>query len=353
MAELLDRIQERALQLDVLLNLHIDLTYRCNERCVHCYLDHNSRDDLNLTDLERVFAQARELGTLFLTLSGGEPMLRRDFMEILELACGSGFAVKLKTNGTMIGDAESSAMRDLGVSEVQISVYSDRAELHDRITKLPGSFERTLRAIRLLRSKNISVAIADPLMKANIEDYPQVRKLAEEVGARFTIDPTITPMINGDTDLSGHRISPSSLRFLYGDPTLVGDPQEFCRPVTPAADLMDYVPCSAGHSAAYINPHGSVTPCVQFPLACGNVRHESLVTIWRQSPVLLDVRSIRLKDLPSCSSCDLIAGCNRCPGLAYMEGNLRGPSSIDCEKSAIRFQRVPSGSLIQISMGPA
>ena len=79
MAEILERIQERALQLGVLLNLHIDLTYRCNERCVHCYLDHNSRDELTILDLQRVFAEARSLGTLFLTLSGGEPMLRPRF----------------------------------------------------------------------------------------------------------------------------------------------------------------------------------------------------------------------------------------------------------------------------------
>lgn len=351
MADLLERIQDRALQLGVLLNLHIDLTYRCNERCVHCYLDHNSRDELSVLDLKRVFAEARGLGTLFLTISGGEPMLRPDFFDILKLACSSGFAVKLKTNGTMIHDAESSIMRDLGVQEVQISVYASEAELHDRITKLPGSFERSLSAIRLLHSKNVRVVIADPLMKANVADYQKVRELAQQLGVRFTFDPTITPMINGDLDLSGQRISRSSLRSLYGDPSLVGDAEEFCRPPAPSSDILESVPCSAGHSSAYITPNGAVTPCVQFPFECGNVRRDSLAAIWRESPQFLEVRSIRLKDLPTCSSCELIAGCTRCPGLAHMEGNLRGPSSIDCEKSAVRFDHVLPAPLIQISTG--
>lgn len=351
MAELLDRIQDRALQLNVLLNLHVDLTYRCNERCIHCYLDHDSRDELTLTELQRVFAEARGLGTLFLTLSGGEPMIRPDFFPILRSACAQGFAVKLKTNGTMIREAESSEMAELGVHQVQISVYSDNPETHDRITKLPGSFRRSLAAIVLLRDKGLHVLIADPLMRANIDDYPKVQKLAEELGVAFTFDPTITPMINGEVDLSSQRITRTALRQLYHDPGLVGDPAEFCRPAGAPDDLHEHVPCSAGHNAAYVAPNGSVTPCVQFPYSCGDVRAQSLADIWQQSPQMLEVRSIRLKDLHTCSSCDLLGGCTRCPGLAYMEGDLRGPSAIDCEKSEVRFSRLPSPALVQIAMG--
>jgi len=351
MAELLDRIQDRALQLDVLLNLHVDITYRCNERCIHCYLDHDSRDELALSELERVFAEAREIGTLFLTLSGGEPMIRPDFFPILRSACALGFAVKLKTNGTMIRDAEAGEMAKLGVHQVQISVYSDDPETHDGITKLPGSFRRSLDAINLLRDSGIHVVLADPLMRANIDDYRKVQTLAEELGVAFTFDPTITPMINGDLDLSNQRVTRTALRQLYQDASLVGDPTEFCRPGAPPDNLHEQVPCGAGHNAGYIDPNGSVTPCVQFPYPCGNVRHQSLADIWRHSPQMLEVRSIRLKDLHTCSSCDLVGGCTRCPGLAYMEGDMRGPSAIDCEKSEVRFSRVPSPTLVQISMG--
>jgi radical SAM protein with 4Fe4S-binding SPASM domain len=99
---------------------------------------------------------------------------------------------------------------------------------------------------------------------------------------------------------------------------------------------MEAVPCSAGHTAAYITPYGDVFPCVQFPLPTGNLRQKRFLDIWQNSAELHDVRSIRAKDLPVCSTCSHVGSCTRCPGLAYMEGNMRGPSTADCEKS---FQR--------------
>ena len=109
---------------------------------------------------------------------------------------------------------------------------------------------------------------------------------------------------------------------------------------------MEAYPCSAGHTALYITPYGDVTPCVQFPLPSGNIRRQKLSDIWRDSPELQDVRSIHAKDLPVCSTCSHVGTCTRCPGLAYMEGNMRGPSSADCEKS---FQRtgIPSANMLR------
>ncbi len=86
-------------------------------------------------------------------------------------------------------------------------------------------------------------------------------------------------------------------------------------------------------------------PCVQFPLPTGNIRQQKFIDIWRDSPALREVRSIRARDLPVCSTCSHVGTCTRCPGLAYMEGNMRGPSTADCEKS---FQRtgIPSANML-------
>jgi radical SAM protein with 4Fe4S-binding SPASM domain len=109
---------------------------------------------------------------------------------------------------------------------------------------------------------------------------------------------------------------------------------------------MEGFPCSAGHTACYISPYGDVFPCVQFPLPSGNVRRQKFLDIWRHSPQLKDVRSIRAKDLTVCSACAHVGTCTRCPGLAYMEGNMRGPSTADCQKS---FQRtgIPSANMLK------
>jgi len=94
-----------------------------------------------------------------------------------------------------------------------------------------------------------------------------------------------------------------------------------------------------------VSPYGEFYPCVQFPLSCGNVRQQSFIDIWRDSEQLKEVRSIRLRDMTSCSQCAHGSTCTRCPGLAFLEGNMRGPSTADCEKSFARTG-IPSANLL-------
>jgi radical SAM protein with 4Fe4S-binding SPASM domain len=223
------------------------------------------------------------------------------------------------------------------VEQVQVSIYSRRPEIHDAITKLPGSLNRSIEAIRLLKSQGLKVAIANVLMTVNLGEHAGVQALAQELGVTYTLDPTITPKIDGDTSILNLRIPGSELNAVFHNKDLVGNVEEFCAPPPrPGEDVMEGYPCSAGHTAAYITPYGDVFPCVQFPLPSGNVRRQKFIEIWRNSPELNEVRSIRAKDLPVCSTCNHVGTCTRCPGLAYMEGSMRGPSTADCEKS---FQR--------------
>ncbi len=334
---LMHQMNERAFDLGVPLGIHLDVTYRCNERCVHCYLDHDDHGELTTAEIKDILNQLAEAGTFFLTLSGGEVLMRRDFFEILEYARKLMFNIRIKTNGVMIGAAEAKRIRDLGVEQVQISIYSHRPEVHDAITKLPGSLKKSIRAIRFLKSQGLKVVIANVMMTANLGDHSGVQALARELEVTYTLDPTITPKIDGDTSILSLRIPGSELNAVFHNKDLVGNVEEFCAPPPPPGDdVMEGVPCSAGHTAAYITPYGDVFPCVQFPLPTGNLRQQRFLDIWKNSPELNDVRSIRAKDLPVCSTCSHVGSCTRCPGLAYMEGNMRGPSSADCEKS---FQR--------------
>jgi AdoMet-dependent heme synthase len=339
---LMQEMNERALQLGV----HLDITYRCNERCVHCYLEHDDHGEMTTAEIKDVLDQLAEAGTFFLTLSGGEVLMRRDFFEILEHARRLLFNVRIKTNGVMIHEAEARRIRDLGVEQVQISIYSRRPEIHDAITKLPGSLKRSVEAVRFLKSQGLKVTIANVLMTANLGEHAGVQALAAELGAIYTLDPTITPKIDGDTAILNLRISGTELNAVFHNKNLVGNVEEFCAPPpAPGDDIMEGLPCSAGHTAAYITPYGDVFPCVQFPLPSGNVRRQRFIDIWRDSPELNEVRSIRAKDLPVCSTCSHVGTCTRCPGLAYMEGSMRGPSTADCEKS---FQRtgIPSANML-------
>ena len=337
MSALLQEMSQRALDLGVPLSVQLDATYRCNERCVHCYLDHDDHGEMSTAEICGVLDQLASAGVFFLTLSGGEVLMRMDFFQILAHARSLLFSVKVKTNAFMIREKEADRLRDLGIDSVQVSIYSHRPEVHDAITKLPGSLKRSIAGIRLMKARGLKVTIANVLMRQNFGDYQGVQALARELGVEFTIDPTITPKMDGDRSIIGLGIGGDDLKQVFRNPELVGEIEEFCAaPPAVDDDVLDELPCSAGHTACYISPYGDVYPCVQFPLPSGNVRKQKFLDIWRHSPQLEDVRSIHARDLPVCSTCRHVGGCSRCPGLAYMEGNMRGPSSQDCEKSFAR-----------------
>jgi len=344
---LMSEVGQKAFNLGVPLAVHMDVTYRCNERCVHCYLDHDDHGEMTTAEIKDALDQLAEAGVFFLTFSGGEVFMRRDFFEIVEHARRLLFNVKIKTNAVMIHEEEARRLRELAVDTIQISVYSHRPEVHDAITKLPHSLERTVRSIRFLRAQGLRVTIANVLMTVNSSDHMGVQKLATELGAHYTLDPTITPMMDGDTSVLSLRIPGEELPDVFHNPALVANQEEFCAPPKPPSkeDLEGYS-CSAGHSFCYISPYGEVFPCVQFPLPTGNVRQQKFLDIWNLSPQLKEVRSIKAKDLTVCSSCTHVSSCTRCPGLAYMEGSMRGPSTADCEKSFYRTG-VPTANMLR------
>jgi radical SAM protein with 4Fe4S-binding SPASM domain len=363
MSALLQEISEKALKLNIPLSVQLDLTYRCNERCVHCYLDHDDHGEMTTSEIKHLLDEMADAGVFILTLSGGEIFLRKDFFDLLEHARCLMFCVKLKTNAVLIRENEAARLRDLGVESVQISIYSHRPEVHDAITLIPGSLKRSVNAIRFLKSQGLKVIIANVLMTQNRQDYPGVRALAAELGVECTLDPTITPMMDGNRSVLDLAVDQGTLRQVFRDADLVGDVDEFCAiPAKPGESELDSAPCSAGHTACYVSPYGDVFPCVQFPLPTGNVRQQRFVDIWRHSDQMNEVRSIRLKDLTTCTSCTHVGTCTRCPGLAYMEGNMRGPSTQDCEKSFARTgvpsanmlaKKLAAGSLGQTNLGHA
>jgi radical SAM protein with 4Fe4S-binding SPASM domain len=348
---LLAQMNQKALELGVPISVHLDITYRCNERCVHCYLEHDDQGEMTGLEIRDLLGQLSEVGVFFLTLSGGEVLMRRDFFEIAEHARRLCFNVKVKTNGAMIREKEARRMVELGIEQVQISVYSHRPEVHDAITKLPGSFKKTVEAIRFLRAQGLKVTLSNVLMTANLADSTGTHALAKELGVQYTLDPTVTPKMDGDISILSLRAPASELDKVFRNQDLVGDVEAFCAPpASPDEGVMDGYPCSAGHTACYISPYGDVFPCVQFPLPSGNVRRQKFIDIWQNSRELKEVRSIRARDLPTCSSCAHVGTCTRCPGLAYMEGNMRGPSTADCEKS-FRRTGIPSANMLKRASG--
>lgn len=342
---LMNRLIARSLERHLPLNVHIDLTYRCNERCVHCYLDHQDHGEMTTAEVKRVLEELAREGTLFLTFSGGEIFLRADFFELLEFARRLRFDISLKTNGLLITRERAERLKALGVHKVHISIYSDEPAVHDAVTKVPGSLEKSLAAARMLKGLGLKVKLSCPIMRQNLNSFRGVQRLAEELGVPYTLDPTITPMIDGDMSLLQHRVGAQELQALYADeklnPAIAAHTEGPCSDAfeenQKAVSPFDGIPCSAGQNSAYISPYGDVYPCVQMPLPTGNVRRRSFRDVWYGSGEMQRVRAIREGMIHVCNQCEIRQHCERCGGLALMEdGDLTGPSTRACELAELK-----------------
>ncbi|HXN74520.1 MAG TPA: radical SAM protein [Candidatus Acidoferrales bacterium] len=330
-------------------SVHVDLTYRCNERCIHCYLDHEDHGEMKTDEIKNVLEQLAQCGTLFLTLSGGEIFLRDDLFELLEFARSLHFDISLKTNALLIDAEHARKLRDLSVRRIQVSIYSAEPAVHDAITKVRGSLERSLTAIKFLKAEGLQVKIACPLMKQNLMAYRNVQALAAELDVPYVLDMTITPKLDGDMSLLQLRNSAQDLLPILRDSSLK---PPSCSPESAAglplatgsatssgieSNAYEDIPCSAGHNSCYISPYGEVFPCVQMSVATGNLRRQRFEEIWFKSPEMNRVRAVRESQMPVCSQCSIRQHCERCPGLALMEGgDLLGAYERACELAEVK-----------------
>ena len=139
MSALSERVVERTMARAIPLSVHVDLTMRCNEQCVHCYRVIEDRRELTTDEVKTLLADLARAGTLYLTFSGGEIFLRRDLFELIAEAKRLRFDLRLKSNALLITDERARCLRELGVRQVDVSIYSVDPARHDAVTRIPGS----------------------------------------------------------------------------------------------------------------------------------------------------------------------------------------------------------------------
>src|SRR5262245_23972255 len=295
MGALSDRVVDRSVAAAIPLSVHVDLTMRCNELCGHCYRVVEQRPELTATEVKALLADLARAGTLYLTFSGGEIFLRSDLFELIAEAKRLRFDLRLKTNALLVTEERARQLRELGVRQVDVSIYSVDPDVHDGVTRIPGSLVRSLAAIERLIAVGVRVKINCPLMRSNVGGYRAVRALADRLGVPCGFDPMISARNDGDTGPVLLRIGRADLRRVLGDARLSPEPLPITSPAV-RPDL-DEPLCGAGHNACYVSAYGDVTPCVALPIVCGNIRDTPFTEIWRQSRDMLRVRSIRVRDL--------------------------------------------------------
>lgn len=315
--------------------LHV--THRCHCSCRHCFETthtHPTAVEMDRRQIAAVLDQLMTSGCLFLTLTGGEPFLRQDLLQIVGDARQRRFGVVLKTTGHQLGRVEANALKELGVLEVQLSVYSHRADVADSFTRVAGSWQRTMEAFKLLHEVGVRTRLVAAMTAFNRSELVELAALATELGARHSIDPSVCIRRNGDRSPLELAVSAAdraraieSLDMVPG--WIYPHASSICTGTSRRPNKNHHV-CGAARNLVSISATGEVHPCMLFPQSAGNALKEGFWKVWSESPLMREVRSLTLKELAEggCKGCRHVEYCNPCPANAFVEtGNMRGCNS--------------------------
>ncbi len=309
--------------------VQIELTSKCNLRCRHCFMVRDDGVELSSEEVMDIIDQLVDMGTFYLAFTGGEIFTREDLFDIARYAKRKGFFLTFMTNGTLITPEQMEEIKKLKPIKFEISLHGATPETHDHITRVEGSFERTVAAIKGLVEQGIEVTVKTSLMNLNIRESGEIKSLCKQLGVSHRMNPGIAPMKNGSLEPLQYDLSFGEMETYLSaedlDLSYLTEKRE--------KDPLHRFSCKAGKAACSISPTGIVCPCVMMPISVGNLREKSFKEIWQIEPSseLERLRNLTTEDLPICSTCDLAQFCVRCPGVVYLEtGDIVGASPSAC-----------------------
>ena len=302
-----------------LMSVQIELTSRCNERCVHCYIPHEKKiNDIEPALFYDVLMQCRDMGVLNLTLSGGEPMMHKNFCDFLCKAKDYDFSINVLSNLTLLNDEIIAAMKANRLSTVQVSLYSLNPAIHDSITKLDGSFYKTRDNIIRLIENDVPLQISCPAMKQNRNCFSDVMQWAHKHKCRATTDYVMMARYDHSTDNLDNRLSLDEVGKIINEVISLNDRYQKMIladnfDIQESRDRSDDLVCGVCVASICMIANGNVYPCPGWQNhICGNVRDMPLSEIWNNSPKVKYLRSLRKKDFPKCKDCEDRGFCAMC-----------------------------------------
>ena len=331
------------------INIHWDLTYRCDHKCVHCYITERKTDELSFEECLDVLDQLADAGTFTILFSGGDVFVRPDAMDIIEAARERRFDVRINTHGNHITSEIADRLAEIGIAKVSISVYSDIAADHEAVTLIEGSHAKSVDACRMLVERGITVSMKTPIMVPNQSSYVGVGVLAKALGTEWEIDAHIVPDDQSDFGLCDVGVHPTErmlalMHQLEQREVDVSTWSEF-----KGADDSART-CAAGTGLGYISPDGRLYPCINWRQEIGELRKQKFDDLWHGSPIVKEQRTItRGSYLSDCDGCTFHSTCGYCPGISHAEHGEPGRrSAYVCERTHVTNAAMEHMNLIQV-----
>ncbi len=328
-----------------LYNAALELTYKCNHKCVHCYAinqkDYDYKNELNTNQWKNILDQLYDLNTQTVILTGGEVFVRKDFMELFRYAISKRFVVTIFTNGQDLSDDDIKEIAESYPKAIHVSVFSTNPKIHDSITGIKGSYFKAIETLRKFKEYGTPINIKAQLMSYNKNELDNILDLAESLEADYQIGVSISPKNDGDTNPQKLGISDkkqltdilSNKRFQY----IKQKPENLKR------NLDDRL-CGAGVYGITIDPQGNYKACIAMPEILGNVKTENIADFWNNNTNLKEIVNLRMKDVENCNKCEISNICYFCMGLSWLEsGTYKISNNTNCLITEAAYDSINKG----------
>ncbi len=274
-----------------------EITYRCNHLCTFCYNSPNGQREMTTPQIFEALKKISDFGVLYLTLTGGEALCHKDFYKIAGEVRRLGMALRIYSNGYLMADPKVvKKIKALQPMEVEISIHGARAETHEALTRIKGSFDKTVTAIGNLVDAGIKVNLKCPITKLNKDELYGIRDLGSRYGLYIAFDAVITPKDDGGLDPLALRADEDFFAEYWAEHYAKLHHGKLPPRANHCAAEGAEANCGTARSGFTIDPYGNVLPCVAFRRKAANILEiDGLDEIWRTSPVFEEVRDLAVK----------------------------------------------------------
>jgi radical SAM protein with 4Fe4S-binding SPASM domain len=282
-------------------------------------------------------------------LSGGEPLLRKDFVDIYLAAKRLGMIVTLFTNASLVNERLLGVFEEYPPHEVEVSVYGATERTYERVTGVPGSFAKVRSAIDLMLDRGIHVRAKTMILRDNADEIGALDRLAHELGIGFRVDPLISPRLDGDPCPLEQRVDPERAVEIEADVTgLLESLRHFLDEHVPGCTTGDgpdaatgghrvYL-CGAGKASFHVDPEGWIRPCQMSAVAFDSTT-TGFEAAWKA--VVSSIDEMKWEGTGGCADCPYIMLCGYCPGLFALENaSPARPPEYVCRLGQGRYSRI-------------
>lgn len=296
----------------IVADLHIDLTDACTERCVHCYVPKGQKDFLPVELVEKALVEFRAMNGLTVYLTGGEAMMHPDFEKICRMCVELNLNFIILSNMTLCDEKRIAFLKEVQPQFINVSLYSMDPVVHDAITQLPGSWQKTHDAVVKCCEAGVACRIATPLLKENQDALPALRMFADEHRMHLVPAADIIAQADHGCGNLAHACSTEELRRV-----LTRDHDLYHKVYNTKMPACDAKVCDIGSARLYLNAKGNYYPCDSMhEYVLGNVRENTVEEIWKGEK-LNYLRGLKNRDFGACAACENRPWCKVCPAANF------------------------------------